>query len=109
MKFLRKYRDKRKGILQFGDYLLLYLYIDNPENKYQKLDEVHFWAETLLIIRCGLKIRMHNGHILTPKDCFIEMNDSAIADFQSYYSPLDKIGSSIIYWLEQKKKYFGWK
>lgn len=98
MRLFGKFRDKRKGILSFEDYLLLYLHSNTPENKRIKIDHVHFWGNTLLIVETGMKIRMDNGHILTPSDCFIELDDAAkeLPEFR------------ILLWLRQKKKYFGW-
>lgn len=36
---------------------------------------LHFWAVTLLIVRAGVEIEMEDGHVLTPKDCFVEIED----------------------------------
>ena len=37
---------------------------------------IHFWAETFLIVRNDIiEITMKDGHVLTPEDCFKEMED----------------------------------
>ena len=40
-----------------------------------KIPSIKFWCLTILIIRQGIKIEMKDGHILTIKDCFKEIED----------------------------------
>ena len=61
--------------MKFEDYVLLYLFLGNPNNKKIPFSKVRFWAITFLIVNTGLKIQMENGHYLTIFDCFIEMED----------------------------------
>ncbi len=81
-------------------YLLMFL----KEGVYtHKIPSVHFWASTLLIISAleysNTYIRFDNGHILTPKDCFKEMNDCVSGDCFKNSCP-------IRLWLKQRRKYF---
>ena len=56
--------------MNIDDYLLLFLKF-GPF----KIPSVKFWAITLLIVGAGIEIKMKDDHILTMKDCFIEMED----------------------------------
>lgn len=40
-----------------------------------KIPSVRFWAITLLCTTMGMKIMMHDGHVLTEKECFTEIED----------------------------------
>ena len=82
--------------MRLNNYLLLLLK-DNPI----KIPSVRFWALTLLLVATGIELKMNNGHILTIKDCYIEMNDCASGDCYRNSCP-------ILNWLKQKKEYFGW-
>ena len=81
------------------DEFIILILKDNPMN----VPSVRFWAHALLLTSAGVKIKMKDGHVLTPEDCFIEMNDCASGDCYK----LDQRGN-IIAWLYQKKIYFGW-
>ena len=61
--------------MKMRDYLLIFLK-DNP----CRIPSVRFWGIILLVVGMGLKIEMKDGHILTVKDCFIEMEDCASGD-----------------------------
>lgn len=57
-----------QGLL-INHYILLYL-----KNNPARIPSVHFWAITLILVSVGVKINIQ-GHILTIKDCFEEMED----------------------------------
>ena len=63
--------------MKIDDYIILFVK-DRDINF--KIPSVRFWAYTLLIVSAGIEIEMKDGHILTPKDCYIEMNDCASGD-----------------------------
>lgn len=58
--------------MKLKDYILLFVR-DSP----CKIPSVKFWAMTLIVVNMGLEIEMNDGHILTVKDCYIEMDDCA--------------------------------
>lgn len=65
--------DARKSdIMRIKDYIVVFLK-DFP----CRIPSVKFWAITLLTVSAGIEIKMKDGHILTLKDCYIEMNDCA--------------------------------
>ncbi len=61
--------------MKVKDYIRLFLK-DVP----CKIPSVKFWAITLLTVGAGIEIEMKDGHILTVKDCWIEMDDCAHGD-----------------------------
>jgi len=61
--------------MKFKEYLLVFLYLEHDKEEKIRIPSVKFWGITLLIVACGLKIQMNNGHYLTEYDCFLEMND----------------------------------
>ena len=64
--------------MKIDDYILL---LFGKDGIYPcKIPSVRFWALTLLFVGIGLEIEMKDGHILTVKDCFIEMDDCANGD-----------------------------
>lgn len=64
--------------MKIDDYILL---IMGKDGKYPcKIPSVRFWALTLLMVSMGMEIEMKDGHSLTVKDCFIEMDDCASGD-----------------------------
>lgn len=85
--------------LKLNDYVLIYLQEFGPS----KIPGIRFWAMTLLLVSAGVKLETEEGHVLTIKDCWIEMDDCFSGD--CYRSTRARI---IITWLNQKKKYFGW-
>ena len=60
-------------VITIDQYLLFFL---QGEPYDHKMPGIHFWAETFLIVRTGMvEITMKDGHVLTPADCFKEMED----------------------------------
>ena len=66
-------------IMKIKDYILLFLKDLKPRFKIM-IPSVKFWAITLLIVGAGIEIEMKDKHILTVKDCWIEMDDCANGD-----------------------------
>lgn len=60
--------------MKIDDYIILF--VKDLDVKIS-IPSVKFWAITLLCVSTGMEIEMKDGHILTSKDCYIEMNDCA--------------------------------
>ncbi|HUS50540.1 MAG TPA: hypothetical protein VMZ91_10270 [Candidatus Paceibacterota bacterium] len=56
------------------DYILLYLFYFNNENKGVRLGDVRFWCITILLIGAGFKIT-DGKEIWTVKGCFEELEE----------------------------------
>jgi hypothetical protein len=61
--------------LNIKKYIFLFL-----KDKAIKIPSAKFWAITLIVVAMGIKIEMPDGHILTVKDCFNEMEDCLSGD-----------------------------
>lgn len=65
--------------MKLKDYILVFLYQHLPTQKIP-IPSVKFWAITLLVVSAGIEIETNDGHVLTVKDCFVEMEDCASGD-----------------------------
>jgi len=58
--------------LNLKHYLLLFI---GKEGFKGNIPSIRFWSLTLLIVNAGVEIEMFDGHILTAKDIFREIED----------------------------------
>jgi hypothetical protein len=80
--------------MKLKEYIILLL-----KDNAMRVPSVLFWGLTLLIVAAGMEIKV-DGHILTVKDCFIEMEDCWKGDCYRNSCP-------ILNWLKQRKELFG--